>query len=183
MWQDELIKKINTYRGREITALQASACHEIFEVMDEYDSRRVVRMLSAVEIFPNNIVGWLEQHQREIQEQKQPKEYKKGFVDSGSPAEVSEYAKFLNELLLWHTLGLVKSNPDANPDIRDLDSYLAAGRPPTWSPILDDHMRKYEAALAENARQPGYLLSFLQTYNLTLKTEREKRTAKPEVAR
>lgn len=179
-WKKELLSEIVIMRGRELPLITATGLEKIFETCGERTARTAVRRLNDRDTIPNNIVGVM---QREISlieaEKRERDEWKTHSDDAGTSDDCHAMMEFLTEILLWHSLGLVEKNPMGISIPMSIDEYAAAGRPITWSPIVDHWLGGFERAYNEDKVMPGALLDFLMRYNLTLKNARKERKVSP----
>jgi hypothetical protein len=86
-----------------------------------------------------------------------------------------------NEVLIWHKTGMVKTNRDGCRPM-DIDEYIQAGQPDTWSPILTHFMRGYAPVYRQNMDNPKAREDFLGNYLNTLVSNRSKRSEAKEAA-
>lgn len=90
----------------------------------------------------------------------------------GNKNEIGQIGIFNSELEYWHKNGLVERNENGSTVPMDIDTFIRAGRPQTWSPILDHWLIGFEAAYKADMQQEGKLLDYLIRYNIQLKQKR-----------
>jgi hypothetical protein len=170
------VKKIELMRGRDLPEVVGLALVEFFDKIGEPKTHAIISQLKGYDNIPQNIIGCVEKMAAEINYNSEIDKYKmKDRDDLGDPLSAGLFAEFMQEVFVWHKLNLVETDKDNPCDIMDIEQWVTADRPKTWSPIIDDWLKGYEAAYYLERQQKGAIADFLKSYNEKLKTERGKR--------
>jgi hypothetical protein len=170
------VNKIELMKGRDLPEETGRYLIEFFDKIGQYKTSAIVSQLKGYDTIPQNIIGCVEKMAAEINYNSEIDKYKmKDRDDLGDPLSAGLFAEFMQEIFVWHKSGLVETNKDNPCDIMDIEQWATVNRPKTWSPIIDDWMKGYEAAYYLERQQKGAIANFLKSYNEKLKIEREKR--------
>jgi hypothetical protein len=179
-----LVYELQVISGKKITDDQFSRLYEGFEKIDWTKACQIVRDFERMERFPSNVYGVIanrieDQYRTERQEHYKAELFRAVDADCASSVEWSLFFEITNEIILWHRIGLAERNPNGITIPMSSDEWDQAGRPATWSNILDHFMSELSKV---NNFESDRRDSFLKQYLGILQSEREKRTAnkKPE---
>jgi hypothetical protein len=177
-WKTNLIAQIVVLRGRELPTIQDEGLRSIFDSSGKSVALQAVKRLSDMPTLPSNIIGAIKREISGIEgEIRERQEWRLKSRDAAtSTKECQELMAFLQELSIWHQIGLVERNDNGISIPMSIDEYIYAGRPKTWSPIIDHWLQGFEAAYRLEQEKPGALIDFYKGYTKNLIEERRKRT-------
>jgi hypothetical protein len=177
----DALTKIELMRGRALPDIVAPELVKMFDGAGRYKTAAVLNRLRSYESIPQNIIGCCEKILWELNNQQETEGYKyKDRNDFGDKKTLESLAIFLVELEFWHKNGLAEYNHKGLTTGIDINQWIEAGRPKTWSPILDHWLNGFVKAHEEEKINPGAILAFEMEYNTMLIAERIKRMAEKE---
>lgn len=170
------LSRIVIARGRELPELHANKLAEIFSVIGMVKTKIVADRIEGLSSIPQNIIGEVNKIIADIRAEEQEREaWKAARRDNlGTDPEHEQIGIFNTELMTWHRSGLVQKNPEGITVPMSVEEYIKAGRPKTWSPIIDHWMQGYEVAYKLDLQTEGALLDYLMRYNRTLQDRRKQ---------
>jgi len=183
----ELLEEIATVRGRDITERQCSALSDVLSRIPWNKAVSIVRELCRMPVVPANFYGYIVVRVEEIErEAKKELEKKDTWMEQHGCMSSSEWKFFssiMEETYTWHNMGLVKLNPLPHCEPMTVEGWVKAGRPKTWSPIIDSLMQGSEPAYIRAIGGKAEALSeFFEAFYNLLVASRIKRTAAAEAA-
>lgn len=147
---DGLLREISYCKATGIASGTANAIKELLKEMGWDNAFKAVKQLTSRDSLPSNIYGALQGIYREIKTAAESehlwKNSWKSDPDCTTPQEWAAFWGFMTELMLWHRLKLVQSNPNGVTTPADIITYKRAGMPKTWSPILDHFLEGFYSA-------------------------------------
>ena len=180
---DDLLSQIAAAKGRDLPALVCSKLNELFDTMGYNTARSIVRQLTLMDSIPNNIIGYIERYWIDIKneqdkrlEQKEGWEAKENCIDTD---EAHWLAEVLNEVNVWHEIGLSKKNQFGCTTPMSIEEYIKNGMPQSWSPIIDHFLQgAAKPYKIEIGGDKGALAKYFKQYYETLFESRKNRTKK-----
>jgi hypothetical protein len=177
-WINNAIDKINLMHGRDYSQSVNEGLEKILEGFGHEKTKAIVQRLKSYDNLPSNIVGLCERIFAEINgDDRERESWEVRKRDNlGTNEECIALMAFNGELFLWHELGLAERNTEFTHAILDIEQWAQAGRPKTWSKILDHWLIGFEKAYILDKAQAGALLDYLMRYNDMLVKTRKERT-------
>ena len=170
------VKKIELMKGRDLPEIVVQALVDFFNGVGEIKTKAIIYRLKTYDKIPDNIIGCIDRLNNEIHNTYQEQEYKpKNREDLGDPSSAGLMGEFMTEVFLWHELRLVERNTDNPCGVLDIEQWVAAGRPKSWSPIIDNWLEGFEAAYYMEKTKAGSVKIYMESYIRKLKKERTER--------
>lgn len=169
------MREIAACLGKDLNTRTAESIQSLLVDMGWDNAKSVVKDLTHREHIPSNLYGtilgiW---ESRKVQQQ-QAHLWKQKWTadqDCATPGEWTAFWKVMGEILRWHQMGLVSSNPDGITTPLTADEYHKAKCPKSWSPIVDHFLTGYYPAMLADV-----LEDYLTKYHAHLVEARLKKT-------
>lgn len=166
-------------RGKDFVDMQAKGIAKKFDEIGKNDTWVIIRRLQAWPKIPDNISGAIDKEYGALKaERREAGQWRMKKEGLGTSLECSEIGRFNDELTLWHRMGLADTNKNGSTVPMAIEEWIRAGRPATWSPVLDHWLQGFEVAYKQDLQVEGSLLAFLARYNNMLVEQRKERLAK-----
>ena len=182
-----LIEDLEAAQGRDMNEQTANKIVAALSKVEWKQANAIVKSLIRATNPPRNMYGAILDAVEEIyREQEKVIESRETWTSAAkdrlTSAEWEWNFKVLIEIMEWHKCGLVVKNEE-HCEPMDLDQWISADRPKTWSPVLDHYLQGSEAAYKRTiAGDTTALAQFAESYYKILVEQREKRTATVETA-
>jgi hypothetical protein len=183
MQYSDYTDRIAAVRGKDIPVTTIKEIFKLFDAIeDKYrirDMEQITTMIETYENVPSNIYGLIKRIRDDIKYRRdQALEHNENWKADPTCANSKEFAAFfavLGEIMLWHELKLVQSNPDGIMSALNIQEWKSAGCPKTWSPLLDHFLQGY---LKIYTASPPALENYLNNYNKLLVEKRLSKQTK-----
>lgn len=179
---DKLFSELAAARGRDLPLPLTRQLATIFDEAGERNAKTIVNQLVSMDSLPTNLYGavrsrWIEMKRNSEYETLRKDKWQSESSENTNAAEWTLYWQIIEEIMLWHQCGLAETNKNAAPISYDIDEWLNAGKPKTWSPILDHFLDGYALGYKADLKTPGSLTKYLEQYLQLIKETRVKRQA------
>jgi hypothetical protein len=180
-----LIEELAAAQGRDIQERTAVKIVDALATVDWKETNAIVRSISRAPNPPRNIYGAVLDAVEEVgREKAQALEHRQTWAVKDSerltPGEWQWNQLVLEEIMVWHDMKLATRNVEYCEPM-DIDEWIKAGRPKTWSTILDHYLTGSEPAYKRTIGGDALALEkFAEAYYKMLVSERTKRMAKTE---
>lgn len=184
---DSLLESVEVVVGRDLQERQKAAIAKVLSRVSWKWAVSIVREFSRLQNPPRNVYGWMcdkvdeikDEERKRIEGQTQWEADK----DCLNGKEMEVLFGILDEIMTWHELDLVSKTPGGCTDPMDVEGWIKAGRPKTWSQIVDHFLAGSEPAYKQDKQMPGTLYAFWVAYLKSLRDERTRRSQQVVEAR
>jgi hypothetical protein len=171
---EDLINRLAAARAKDLTIVTVEGLNKLFEEMGEKNAESIVSTLEEFDNVPSNLYGvikkmWREKKARQDNEHLWKDKWVNKDEGTTTPGEWSAYFAILTEVSLWHSMDLIKKNPNGITIPCDILEWKRLGCPKTWSPILDHF---FEGFLKTHSQSGMACESFMKTYLMLLQKKR-----------
>ena len=179
-WKDDLIKKLGVARGKKVSPETIEGILELFEEIGESRSRKIIREICLADNLPSNLYGAIEKQYnyfKQIENEYQDRAYNNRDYSEADkyPADINTLWKFIEEHMLWHSLGLITECYLSTP--MDIDTWINKGRPMMCCKLHHTWMQGYENSYKQELNDPesDAIAKFTKAFtNKLIKTRLER---------